>query len=86
MSLGTGIVLFVIGAILAFAVHVTVWWVNLQVVGYILMIAGAVGIILGIVLITTRRNRTVATSRSYVDPTTGERVQRSTTDRDDPMV
>ena len=86
MSLGTGIVLFVIGAILAFAVHVSVSWVNLQVVGYILMVAGAVGIILGIVLITTRRNRTVATSRSYVDPATGERVQRSTTDRDDPLV
>jgi hypothetical protein len=86
MSLGTGIVLFVIGAILAFAVHVTVSWVDLQVVGYILMVAGAVGIILGIVLIATRRNRTVATSRSYVDPATGERVQRSTTDHDDPLI
>jgi hypothetical protein len=86
MSLGTGIVLFVIGAILAFAVHVQVAWVNLQVVGYILMVAGAVGIILGIVLIATRRNRTVTTSRGYVDPATGERVQRSTVDRDDPYV
>lgn len=86
MSLGTGIVLFVIGAILAFAVHVQVAWVNLQVVGYILMVAGAVGIILGIVLIATHRNRSVATSRSYVDPATGERVQRSTVDRDDPYV
>lgn len=86
MSLGTGIVLFVIGAILAFAVHVQVAWVDLQVVGYILMVAGAVGIILGIILIATRRNRTVATSRSYIDPASGERVQHSTTDRDDPYV
>ncbi|GAA4157703.1 hypothetical protein GCM10022286_09560 [Gryllotalpicola daejeonensis] len=75
-----------IGAILAFAVHVQVAWVDLQVVGYILMIAGAVGIILGIILIATRRNRTVTTSRGYVDPATGERVQRSTVDRDDPYV
>ncbi|MCL2514995.1 MAG: DUF6458 family protein [Microbacteriaceae bacterium] len=86
MSLGTGIVLFVIGAVLAFAVHVTVWWINLQVVGYIFMVAGVIGIILGIVLITTRRNRSVSTSRTFVDPATGERVQRSTTDRDDPLV
>jgi membrane-bound ClpP family serine protease len=87
MSLGTGIVLFVIGAILAFAVHVQVAWVNLQVVGYILMVAGAVGIILGIVLIATRRTRSVSESRSFTDPATGERVQRSTTDhRDDPYV
>ncbi|AYG02438.1 DUF6458 family protein [Gryllotalpicola protaetiae] len=86
MSLGTGIVLFVIGAILAFAVHVQVAWVNLTIVGYILMVAGAVGIILGIVLIATHRSRSVATSRSYVGPATGERVQRSTVDRDDPYV
>jgi membrane-bound ClpP family serine protease len=80
MSLGTGIVLFVIGAILAFAVHVQIAWVNLTVVGYILMIAGAVGIILGIILITTRRHSSTSTSRTYVDPATGERVERRTSD------
>lgn len=88
MSLGTGIVLFVIGAILAFAVHVQVAWVNLTVVGYILMVAGAVGIILGIILITTRRRSTVV-HRNYVDPNTGERVHRSTSSGpgdDDPYV
>lgn len=37
MSIGTGIVLFVIGAILVFAVNVEVTWVNLDMVGYILM-------------------------------------------------
>ena len=42
MSLGLGIVLFVIGAILAFALNLTVDWINLQLVGYILMIAGVV--------------------------------------------
>ncbi|MDF2576207.1 MAG: hypothetical protein K0S05_3119, partial [Agromyces sp.] len=42
MSLGLGIVLFVIGAILAFALNLTVDWINLQLVGYILMIAGAI--------------------------------------------
>jgi uncharacterized membrane protein SirB2 len=82
MSLGTGIVLLVIGAILAFAVNVQVAWIDLQLVGYILMAAGVVGIILGIVLITRRRS-SVSTSRTAVDPTTGERVSRRTTDVDD---
>ncbi|HEY8281330.1 MAG TPA: DUF6458 family protein [Leifsonia sp.] len=85
MSLGTGIVLFVIGAILAFALNVQLSWVDLHLVGYILMIAGAVGIILGIVLLT-RRRQSVATSRTAVDPATGERVSRRTTDSDDPLV
>jgi membrane-bound ClpP family serine protease len=85
VSLGTGIVLFVIGAILAFALNVQLSWVDLHLVGYILMIAGAVGIILGIVLLT-RRRQSVATSRTAVDPATGERVSRRTTDSDDPLV
>ena len=84
MSLGLGIVLFVIGAILAFALNLTVDWVNLQLVGYILMIAGAIVIILGIVLLA-RRRRSISTSQTSVDPATGSRVTRneSTTSGDD---
>jgi uncharacterized membrane protein SirB2 len=85
MSLGTGIVLFVIGAILAFAVNVQVAWVDLHMIGYILMIAGVVGIILGIVLLTRRRT-SVSTSRSAVDPATGDRVSRRESDIDDPRI
>ena len=77
MSLGTGIVLVVIGAILAFALNVQVDWIDLHLVGYILMIAGLIGIILGIVLMS-RRRRSVATTRTAVDPATGERVTRRT--------
>jgi hypothetical protein len=76
MSLGLGIVLFVIGAILAFALNLTVDWINLQLVGYILMIAGAIVIILGIVLLA-RRRRSVSTSQTSVDPATGDRVTRN---------
>ncbi len=82
MSLGTGIVLFVIGAILAFALNVQVSWIDLHLVGYILMIAGAVGIILGIILMT-RRRRTIATTRTAVDPVNGDRVTRRVGDTDD---
>lgn len=76
MSLGLGIVLFVIGAILAFALNLTVDWINLQLVGYILMVAGAIVIILGIVLLA-RRRRSVSTSHTDVDPATGSRVTRN---------
>jgi hypothetical protein len=85
MSLGSGIVLFIIGAILAFAINVQVAWIDLHLVGYILMAAGVVGIILGIVLIT-RRRQTIATTRSAVDPASGEKVSRHTVDRNDPLI
>ncbi|HEY2556533.1 MAG TPA: DUF6458 family protein [Diaminobutyricibacter sp.] len=85
MSLGTGIVLFVIGAILAFALHVEVTWINVVLVGYILMAAGLIMVILGIVLLARRRSA-VTTARAGVDPVTGERVERRVTSTDDPVV
>lgn len=76
MSLGLGIVLVVIGAILTYALNVTVDWIDLQLVGYILMVAGAVIIVIGIILLV-RRRRTIATSHTSVDPTTGDRMTRA---------
>lgn len=76
MSLGLGIVLFAIGAILAFALNLTVEWIDLQMVGYILMAAGAVVIVLGIILLA-RRRRSVTTSHTSVDPASGDRLTRN---------
>jgi hypothetical protein len=76
MSLGAGIFLLAVGAILAFAVDVDVPGVDLTVVGYILMLAGVIGIILGVVLIA-RKRQSISTSSTSVDPATGSRVQRS---------
>jgi hypothetical protein len=75
MSLGLGIVLFAIGAILTWALNVTVEWIDLQMVGIILMVAGAIVIVLGIILLA-RRRRSIATSQTSVDPATGDRVTR----------
>ena len=83
MSIGAGIVLFVIGAILAFALNVQVDWVNIQLVGYILMGAGVVVLIIGLVLLA-RRRQAVTTSRTGTDSVTGERVQQRVTEVDDP--
>ena len=85
MSIATGIVLFIVGAIFAFALSIDVTWINLQLVGYILMAAGVVGIIIGIVFLT-RRRESVSTTRSGVDPISGERITRQTSQRDDPIV
>src|SRR6478735_5199118 len=75
MSIGAGIVLFVIGAILTFALNVEVGWVNLDLVGYILMGAGVVVVLIGVVLLM-RRRRTDVVNRTTVDPVAGEQVTR----------
>lgn len=83
MSIGLGIVLFVIGAILAFALHITVSWISLVLVGYILMVAGAVVFLIGIIVLI-RGRRTVATTRMSGDPDGRDTVRRDvTTTRDD---
>lgn len=78
MSIGTGIVLFVIGAILVYALNVQVSWIDLDLVGYILMGAGALVFIVGIVMMM-RRRRTDTITRTSVDPDTGEPVTRRST-------
>jgi len=86
MSIGAGIALFVIGAILAFAVNVEVEWVDLDLIGYILMGAGALIFLLGIILLA-RRRQTDTVSRTAVDPASGQRVTRnSTTTSGDPTL
>lgn len=83
MSIGTGIVLFVIGAILTFALNFETEFINLDLVGYILMAAGIVTLLIGLVLLA-RRRQAVTTSRTGTDSVTGERVQQRVTEVDDP--
>ena len=86
MSIGLGIFLIVVGAILTFALHVTVTWINLQLVGYLLMAAGLVITIIGLALLA-RRRRTVVTEHAAVDPATGNRVaERATSVSGDDVV
>lgn len=75
MSIGLGIFLIAIGAILTFALNVTVDWIDLDLVGYILMAAGAVVTIIGIALLV-RRRRSVSTTQTLSDPVRGEQVTR----------
>lgn len=63
MRLGTSIFLLALGGILTFAVTFTVSGIDLQTVGVILMIVGALGIVLEFALFRPRLRRTVATTR-----------------------
>jgi hypothetical protein len=55
MSLGVGVFLLALGAILTFAVHTSVSGLDLAVVGWVLMGAGLLGIVLELVLFAPRR-------------------------------
>ena len=61
MGTGVSIFLIAVGAILAFAVDLTVSGVDLDAVGVILMIAGAIGLIMSLLWIdrATRGERVV---------------------------
>ena len=79
MRLGTAIVLLALGAILTFALNVDVSGIDLQVVGWILMIAGALGIVLELAIWGPRQRRVTRTD-AYDAPAAGAPVRRSTTE------
>ncbi|GAB2745472.1 DUF6458 family protein [Arthrobacter bambusae] len=75
MGIGSSIFLIAIGAILAFAIPGdVVSFIDLHMVGYILMVAGVIGLIVSLVVFGPRRTRRITESRATVDPATGERI------------
>jgi Domain of unknown function (DUF6458) len=53
MTVGASIFLIAVGAILNFAVTATVAGIDIQTVGVILMIAGGVGLVLGLIFMAS---------------------------------
>lgn len=84
MSIGAGIVLFAIGAILAFALNLEVSWIDLHMAGYILMGAGVVVFLVGLVLMLRRRRADVVTRTG--DSLGNEQVTRQTTRTTDDQI
>lgn len=76
MSIGFGIFLVAVGAILVWAINVDIAWIDLDIVGYVLMAAGAIIFIIGIALLVRRRQVT-STTRTQVDPVNGSQVTRN---------
>jgi len=67
MGIGASILLIAIGAILTFALNVQVGFLDLDVVGWVLMLAGAVGLVFTTVIWGPRRRRVVTTRDDVVD-------------------
>lgn len=61
MGIGVSVFLIAVGAILSFAVQDAVSGVNLVVVGYILMAAGVLGIVIALVMNSQRTHTTHTT-------------------------
>ena len=74
MRIGSSVFLIALGAILTFAVEADVPYISLDLVGYILMIAGVIGLVWA--LLASNRTRTTET-RVVNDPATGETMRRS---------
>jgi hypothetical protein len=87
MKIGASLIVIAIGAILKFAVTTDVSGVNLGMIGVILMIVGAVGLVISLILMATRRRTDVI---SRVDDGYGPRATRTTymtpSDPDDPRI
>lgn len=72
MGIGTSIFLIALGAILTFAVDVAIGGLDLDVVGWVLMAAGVLGLILTMIFWNNRR-RAVATTTT--EPTEYRQVE-----------
>ncbi|MBG6184324.1 hypothetical protein IWX75_002868 [Arthrobacter sp. CAN_A6] len=80
MRIGFSAFLIAVGAILTFAINLdTVSVVNLDMVGWILMGVGLIGLIASVAMAAPRRQHRITESRSVVDPNTGEAVTRNET-------
>jgi hypothetical protein len=75
MTIGTSIFLIALGAILKWAVTATVAGIEIQTVGVILMVAGVVGLVIGLFMLASARNGAARGDRRVVYE-----------DRQDPLV
>jgi len=67
MGIGVSVFLIAVGAILTFAVHATASGINIQTVGVILMIAGALGLVVTMTIFAPRRRAPMVDDRATVD-------------------
>lgn len=74
MGIGASIFLIAIGAILTFAVDAEVSGLDIAVIGYILMGAGVLGLLLSLVVFGPRRRTSVEQRRVYDGSTPGGEV------------
>jgi phosphate/sulfate permease len=66
MTIGASIFLIAVGAILMYAVNASVSGIEIQTIGLILMIAGVVGLLISLFLLTQSRREVVYDDRDRV--------------------
>ncbi|MEV4624374.1 DUF6458 family protein [Asanoa sp. NPDC049573] len=71
MGIGASIFLIAIGAIFTFALDVNVGWLDLDVVGWVLMLAGVIGLVLTLWFWQSRKRTTVVRDTRATPPTYG---------------
>jgi hypothetical protein len=67
VGIGASILLIAVGAILTFALNVSIGWLDLDVVGWIMMVAGAVGLFMTTMIWGPRRRAVVTRDSTVVD-------------------
>ena len=83
MGIGASIFMLAVGAIITFAFNIRVGWLDLDVVGWVLMAAGALGLLLTMTIFGPRRRRIVSTTEAEPDRRVVE--ERSTYETDRPL-
>jgi Domain of unknown function (DUF6458) len=68
MGIGASIFMLAVGAIITFAFNIRVGWLDLDAVGWIMMAAGALGLVLTLTIFSSRRRRVVSTSQAAPYP------------------
>jgi hypothetical protein len=71
VTIGGGIALIIVGAILTWAVEFDISGLDIRVIGIILMVGGLTGLVIGLIRLTSARRRTppaVREERYYEDP------------------
>ena len=79
MRIGSGLVLFAVGAILKFAVTASVSGLNLSTVGVVLIVVGIAGVVISLFVASTARRTDVVHQTGRVDYVEPQRV-------DDPRI
>ena len=68
MTIGTALALIVVGAILRFAITTSVHGISIHAIGDILMVAGAIGVVLWLIVWAPRARRRRVAYREDVPP------------------
>jgi hypothetical protein len=81
MGIGSGIFLFIVGAIIAFALNFNVEWVDQNLIGYLFMGGGAAVFLISLFMVFKKRSTTIR-SQSEINPRAGIKNTETQTESD----